>query len=718
MTAPLRRRAALLVSTLWGLSLMTGPASAASSTPGTTPPPPAAEKRPHTYALHGQTISDDFAWLRDKHDPRVIAYLEAENAYTDALTADQQPLRQKLYDEMLARIQQTDLTVPYRKTGYLYYSRTEEGKQYPIQCRKKGDDKAPEQVMLDLNELAKGHSFMAIGDMSVSPDGRLLAYTTDDNGYRQYRLHVKNLDTGDTLAVTDERVTSLAWDAGGRTLFYTQEDSVSKRSYRLYARELSQPHPVLTDEERDERFDVSVSLSRSGEWLFYTISSHTTSEVRVLRADRPTGMFMAIAPRVQDREYYVDHRRNKFWIRTNDKGRNFRLVTAPVDSPDVTHWTEVVPHRDDVMLANVECFAHHVVLSEREHALPQITVLEPEKQRSRRVPFAEVAYTVGPSVNEEYDPKAFRYSYQSFLTPLSIYDLDLATLQPKLLKRTAVLGGWDASHYAMERVSATASDGTKVPVTLLYRKGFRRDGTAPCLLYAYGSYGISSNVTFSSNRFSLVDRGVVYALAHIRGGGDLGKKWHDAGRMQNKMNTFTDFIACAEYLKRDKVCAPDRLVIQGGSAGGLLMGAVTNLRPDLFTGVLAQVPFVDVINTMLDESLPLTVGEFEEWGNPKVEADYAVMKRYSPYDNVHAAAYPAMLVKTSLNDSQVGFWEPAKYVAKLRTLDTGPKPILFKCNMGAGHGGASGRYDALHEAAFDFAWVLNTLGAADARALP
>ena len=713
MTAPLRRRAAVLVSTLWGLSLMTGPASAASSTPGTTPPPPAAEKRPHTYALHGQTISDDFAWLRDKHDPRVIAYLEAENAYTDALTADQQPLRQKLYDEMLARIQQTDLTVPYRKTGYLYYSRTEEGKQYPIQCRKKGDDKAPEQVMLDLNELAKGHSFMAIGDMSVSPDGRLLAYTTDDNGYRQYRLHVKNLDTGDTLAVTDERVTSLAWDAGGRTLFYTQEDSVSKRSYRLYARELSQPHPVLTDEERDERFDVSVSLSRSGEWLFYTISSHTTSEVRVLRADRPTGMFMAIAPRVQDREYYVDHRRNEFWIRTNDKGRNFRLVTAPVDSPDVTHWTEVVPHRDDVMLANVECFAHHVVLSEREHALPQITVLEPEKQRSRRVPFAEVAYTVGPSVNEEYDPKAFRYSYQSFLTPLSIYDLDLATLQPKLLKRTAVLGGWDASHYAMERVSATASDGTKVPVTLLYRKGFRRDGTAPCLLYAYGSYGISSNVTFSSNRFSLVDRGVVYALAHIRGGGDLGKKWHDAGRMQNKMNTFTDFIACAEYLKRDKVCAPDRLVIQGGSAGGLLMGAVTNLRPDLFTGVLAQVPFVDVINTMLDESLPLTVGEFEEWGNPKVEADYAVMKRYSPYDNVHAAAYPAMLVKTSLNDSQVGFWEPAKYVAKLRTLDTGPKPILFKCNMGAGHGGASGRFNRLDEVAIVYAFALWAVGLAE-----
>jgi oligopeptidase B len=367
------------------------------------------------------------------------------------------------------------------------------------------------------------------------------------------------------------------------------------------------------------------------------------------------------------------------------------------------------------MLVNVECFSHHVILSEREHALPQITVLEPEKKRSRRVPFAEVAYTVGAAANEDYDPKAFRYAYQSFLTPQSVYDLDLATLQPKLLKRTAVLGGWDPSHYAMERVSAPAADGTLVPVTLLYRKGFKRDGTSPCLLYAYGSYGIPSNVTFSSTRFSLADRGVVYALAHIRGGGDLGKKWHDAGRMQNKMNTFTDFIACAEYLKRDKVCAPDRLVIQGGSAGGLLMGAVTNLRPDLFTGVLAQVPFVDVINTMLDESLPLTVGEFEEWGNPKVAADYAVMKRYSPYDNLHAAAYPALLVKTSLNDSQVGFWEPAKFVAKLRTLDTGPKPVLFKCNMGAGHGGASGRYDALHDVAFDYAWVLETLGAADVK---
>ena len=704
--------AILTFTTLWEIPFMTGPVSAA------TPQPPLAEKRPHEFTLHGERIHDDYAWLRDKQDPSVIAYLQSENAYTDSLTHEQQPLRDRLYQEMLARIQQTDLSVPYKKGSWLYYSRTEAGKQYPIYCRKHGSESAPEQVILDLNQLAEGHSFMAIGDFDVSPDERLLAYTTDATGYRQYRLHVKDLTTGDTLAVTDERVTSLAWTAQSRTLFYTQEDPVSKRSYRLIARELSQPNPVSQDEERDERFDVSVALTRSGEWLAYTISSHTTSEVRVLRADQPTGQWATIAPRVQDREYYVDHRRGEFWIRVNDKGRNYRLVTAPVATPGPAHWTEVLPQRDDVMLANVECFAHHVVLTEREHALPQFTVLEPERGRSRRVPFPEVAYTVGPATNAEYDPQAFRYGYQSFITPPSVFDLALGTLESKLLKRTAVLGGWDPGHYAMERTHATATDGTRIPVTLLYRKGFHRNGSAPCLLYAYGSYGIPSNVTFSSARFSLVDRGVVYALAHIRGGGDLGKKWHDAGRMKNKMRTFTDFIACAEFLKSQKYCAANRLAIQGGSAGGLLMGAVTNLRPDLFTGVLTQVPFVDVINTMLDESLPLTVGEFEEWGNPKVPADYAVMRTYSPYDNLAPRAYPAMLVKTSLNDSQVGYWEPAKYVARLRTLDTGSKPVLFRCNMGAGHGGASGRYDALHEVAFDYAWILDTLGVADAKPVP
>ena len=715
---PLDRRPAyaplvfLTFTTLWEMSTMTGTVSAAA------PKPPVADKVAHEFTLHGDRFTDDYAWLRDKHDPKVIAYLEAENAYADSLTREQQPQRGQLYSEMLARIQQTDLSVPYRKGGWLYYSRTEEGKQYPIYCRKHGTESAPEEVMLDLNVLAQGHTFMAIGEFEVSPDERLLAYTTDDNGYRQYRLHVQDLTTGDTLHVTDERVTSVAWTADSRALFYTQEDPVSKRSYRLIVHELSQANPVTQDEERDERFDVSVHLTRSGEWLVYTISSHTTSEVRVLRSDQLTGQWVTIAPRVQDREYYVDHRRGEFWIRVNDQGRNDRLVTAPVATPDPSHWTEVLPQRDNDMLSNVECFAHQVVLTEREHALPQLTVLEPEHGRSRRVTFPEVAYTVAPATNAEYDPSAFRYGYQSFLTPPSVYDLDLGTLASKLLKRTAVLGGWDATHYVMERTSAPAPDGTRIPVTLLFRRGVQKNGSAPCLLYGYGSYGIPSNVTFSSARFSLVDRGVVYALAHIRGGGDLGKKWHDAGRMRNKLHTFTDFIACAEFLKRERYCAPNRLVIQGGSAGGLLMGAVTNLRPDLFTGVLAQVPFVDVINTMLDESLPLTVGEFEEWGNPKVEADYRVIRTYSPYENLAAQAYPAMLVKTSLNDSQVGYWEPAKYVARLRSLDTGVKPVLFKCNMGAGHGGASGRYDALHDVAFDYAWILATLGVAETKPVP
>ena len=702
----------VLFLTLWGTLSMSGTVSAAS------PQPPIARKQPHEFTLHGERFVDDYAWLRDKKDPKVIDYLNAENAYTEQLTSAAAPVRDRLYHEMLGRIQQTDLSVPYRRGSFLYYTRTIEGQQYPLYCRKKGDDKAPEEILLDLNALAEGHTFMAIGDFEVSPDEKLLAYTTDDNGYRQYRLHVKNLVTGDTLAVTDERVTSLAWTADSRTVFYTQEDATSKRSYRLYHRELTEPNATLRDEERDERFDVGIHLSRSGEWLIYTISSHTTSEVQVLRADRPFVALSQIAPRVQDQEYYVDHRRDEFWIRTNDKGRSFRLVKTAVATPDPSHWVEVVPHRPEVMLSGVDCFARYVVLTERENALPRITVLEPESGRSRRVPFAEPAYTVGPAMNAEYAPKAFRYAYQSFITPPSVYDLDLASLEPKLLKRTAVLGGWDATHYVMERVTATAADGVKVPVTLLYKKGTRRDGSAPCLLYAYGSYGISSNVMFNSNRFSLVDRGVVYALAHIRGGGDLGKTWHDQGRMANKLNTFTDFIACARFLKDTGVCSQDRLVIQGGSAGGLLMGAVTNMAPTLFTGVLSQVPFVDVINTMLDESLPLTVGEFEEWGNPKVEADFKVMRRYSPYDNMAKAAYPAMLVKTSLNDSQVGYWEPAKYVARLRTLDTGGKPVLFKCNMGAGHGGASGRYDALHEAAFDYAWILETLGVREPKPVP
>jgi oligopeptidase B len=681
-----------------------------------TAAPPLAERHPHPVTLNGETRADDYYWLRDKSDPRVIAYLEAENAYADAATREWKPLRDALYAEMLGRIQQTDLTVPYRRGGWSWYSRTTEGKQYSTYCRRQADD-GPEQVVLDLNDLATGHKFMSLGDYEASPDAKQLAYTTDSTGYRQYRLHVKDLVSGATLPDEAERVTSVAWSADGGTLFYTQEDPVSKRSDRLYRHPLGGPHELLY-QELDERFEVHVGLTRSGEWIVQTRSSHTTSEVAVLPAARPGDDWTLIVPRRQDIEYYVDHRGGEFWIRTNDAGRNYRVVTAPVATPDPEHWKEVVAHQPDVMITGLECFRDRVVLSERERALPQIVVLDPGTGETRRATFPEAAYTVSPAANEQFDATAFRYGYQSFVTPPSVYDLDFASFESRLLKRQEVLGGWDPSRYVIERIEATARDGTKVPLTLLHRKDTPRDGSAPCLLYSYGSYGIPSNVTFNSNRFSLVDRGMVYALAHIRGGGDLGKPWHDAGRMQNKMKTFTDFVDCAQSLIAGKWTSADRLVIQGGSAGGLLVGAVTNLRPDLFKGVLAQVPFVDVINTMLDESLPLTVGEFEEWGNPKLAEQYAWIRQYSPYDNLAAKAYPAMLVKTSLNDSQVGYWEPAKYVAKLRRLRTDSNPLLFKCNMGAGHGGASGRYDALHDVAFDYAWVLNTVGLGSAKPLP
>ncbi|MBI5168339.1 MAG: S9 family peptidase [Candidatus Eisenbacteria bacterium] len=674
--------------------------------------PPIAEPKPVVTTLHGETRRDDYAWLRDKDAPGVRAYLEAENAYADACMDGTQELQDALYAEMLSRIQQTDLSVPYRRGAWLYYTRTEEGRQYAFHCRREGSMDAPEQMLIDVNALAEGLSFMAIGAYEVSPDGSKLAYSTDSTGYRQYRLRVKDLDTGALLDVDAERVTSVAWSADGRTLFYVQEDAVSKRSYRLWRHTLGTAAHTLVYEEPDERFDVYVSLTRSGEWLVQTRASHTTSEVCVLDAATPDGAWTLLAPRVQDREYFVEHRGGEFYIRVNDTGRNFRIVTAPVASPSPEHWTELVAHRPEVMITGIDCFAGHLVWTERERALPHIVVMDLATRAAKRVTFDEAAYAVGPGANEEFAATTFRYGYQSFLTPPSVYDLDLGTLRSTMRKRTEVLGGWNPDSYVLERIEAVTADGVRVPLTLLARRDTPRDGSAPCLLYAYGSYGMPSNVLFNPNRFCLVDRGMVYALAHIRGGGDLGKAWHDDGRMAKKMNTFTDFVACAEHLCATKWTSPEGLVAQGGSAGGLLMGAVTNLRPDLFRGVLSQVPFVDCINTMLDESLPLTVGEFEEWGNPKLAEQYEWMRAYSPYDNLEEKAYPAILVKTSLNDSQVGYWEPAKYVAKLRTKKTDARPLLFKCNMGAGHGGASGRYDALREIAFDYAWILNQVGLA------
>lgn len=677
--------------------------------------PPVAERRTHVDTLHGEVRSDDYFWLRKKSDPAVAAYLEAENAYAEQVLAPLAGLRETLYQEMLGRIKQTDLSVPYRDNGYFYYSRTEEGKQYPVIARKRGSLDAPEEVLLDVNRLAEGQSFMSVGYVEPSPDAQLLAYGTDSTGYRQYVLHVKDLRTGQLLDTRAERLRSVAWADDNRTLFYTVEHPVTKRAYQIYRHVLGTPTHELLYEESDERFNLYVGRTSSDEYLLLHISSLTTSEVRYLRADDPAGEWRQVAPRVQDREYDVGHHGDSFYIRVNDTGRNFRLVKAPVTDPAERNWTEVIPHRDDVMLQGVQLFRNHMLAYERADALPRLVIHDLRNGGSHEVAFPEPVYSVFPTSNAEFDTNILRYAYQSFVTPSSVYDYDMDTRQATLLKQQEVLGGYDPTQYESERVWAVARDGTRVPVSLVYRKGTPRDGSAPMLLGGYGSYGASSNVSFSSNRLSLLDRGLIVGTAHIRGGGDLGQAWHDQGRMQHKINTFTDFIDVAEHLVKEGYTSSDRLVIEGGSAGGLVMGAVTNMRPDLFRAVIAHVPFVDVINTMLDETLPLTVGEFEEWGNPKIAEQYRWIRAYDPYTNVAARGYPAMLVKTSFNDSQVMYHEPAKWVAKLRAHKTDDNPLLFVTNMAAGHGGSSGRYDRLREIALDYAFMLWQVGAAGVR---
>jgi oligopeptidase B len=690
-----------------------------------TPQPPIARSEPLEHVLHGDRRIDHYAWLRNKENPEVIAHLETENAYTDAVLHGTKGFQEDLYHEMLGRILQTDLSVPYQLRGYLYFTRTEEGKQYPIHCRRLNLEGSAEELLLDLNTLAEGYSFLSLGSFDVSDDNHLLAYSTDTTGFRQFTLYVKNLRTTDTLPLRRERVTSVAWAADNRTLFYTVEDETTKRSYRLYRHVLGSTAPdTLLYEEADERFRIQIERTRSGGFLLLTAASHTTSEVRFLPADEPNQEFRLIASREDEHEYYLDHhpgpggdvRGGIFYIRTNSGGRTFRLMTVPVEDPRRESWREFIPNRPEVMLSAAEAFASHLVLFEREGGLPFLRVVDLQASTSNalaashRIEFTEPAYNASLGANPEFVTDHVRFSYESFVTPRSVFDYDLRTRQRILRKQQPVLGGYDPAQYASERLHAIAPDGTRVPISIVFRRDTPRDGSAPLLLYGYGSYGISVPVNFSSNRLSLLNRGVIYALAHIRGGGELGKPWHDAGRMHQKLNTFTDFIASAEHLIARRYTSSQKLIIEGGSAGGLLMGAVTNMRPDLFRMVISHVPFVDVLNTMLDASLPLTVGEYEEWGSPYVAADYFYMKSYCPYTNLERKPYPAMLVKTSLNDSQVMYWEPAKYVAKLRTLKTDSNPLLLKINMGAGHGGASGRYDYLREIALDYAFLLTQLG--------
>ena len=708
------------------------------------PTPPVARKHPTETTLHGVTLRDDYAWLRDREDPEVAAYLEAENAYAEAFMAPLAVLRDGLYAEMLSHIKQTDISVPYRDGDWWYATRTEEGKQYSIHCRAKtagapgpgsprtglspwggglasetweATPQAPAQVILDGNQLAEGHAFFAIGDTDITDDGRWLAYTTDTTGFRQYTLRIKDLETGETLPDTVERVGSVVWAADNKTLFYTVEDEEQKRQYQLWrasGRRLSEA--VLIYQDDDERFNIGVGRTRDGQYIVLESVSHTTSESQFLPASQPDGKFTLIIPRQNEHEYSIDHRNGYWFIRTNDAGRNFRLVTAPVATPGRDHWTELIPHRPEIMLEDVDLFDGFFVACEREDGLPRLRFWSfagpgPVASASTEIAFPEPAYSAQPHINRVFKTATFRYGYQSLVTPSSVYEYDLRTGSSTLLKQLEIPGGFDRTLYASERIHATAPDGVQVPVSLVYRKDQRKKGWNPPLyVYGYGSYGYALPIAFNSNRLSLLDRGVVMAYAHIRGGGDLGEPWHDAGKMLLKPNTFTDFIACVQHLTAAGYGNPARVAIEGGSAGGLLMGAVTNMRPDLFRAVVSHVPFVDVMNTMLDDSLPLTVPEYEEWGDPNQEEYFRVMLSYSPYDNLKPGPYPSMLVRTSLYDSQVMYWEPAKYVAKLRTLKIDQNPLLLLTNMQAGHGGASGRYDYLKEIAFDYAFLLRELG--------
>ena len=680
--------------------------------------PPIADKQHTETVLHGVTLTDDYAWLRDKQDPAVTAYLEAENAYAEAVMAPLAGLREKLYQEMLSHVKQTDVSVPFRDGGWWYYNRTEEGRQYAIHCRKTSlDPDAPEQVILDGNLLAEGHPFFSIGTTDITDDGRCLAYTTDTTGFRQYTLHIKDLETGETLPGEVERVGSVVWAADNRTLFYTVEDEEQKRQYQLLRHTRGTPHAadVLIHQDDDERFNLGAGRTRDGKFLVMEFASHTTTESWVLPAAEPEGVFTLICPRRDEHEYAIDHRNGLWFIRTNDRGRNFRLVTAPVATPGREYWTELIPHRDAVMIEEVDLFAGFLVACEREAGLPRLRICRFSGEGTEATPageiaFPEPAYSAQPHINRIFDAPTFRYAYQSLVTPSSVYEYDVATGASTLLKQLEIPGGFDRTLYASERVHATAQDGVQVPVSLVYRRDKFTKGRNPIYVYGYGSYGYSLPLGFSGNRLSLLDCGVVMAYAHVRGGGDLGKPWHDAGKMLVKRNTFTDFIAAVEYLTASQYGDPQRVAIEGGSAGGLLMGAVANLRPELFRAIVSHVPFVDVMNTMLDASLPLTVPEYEEWGNPNEEAYFRYMLGYSPYDNLQAMSYPAMLVKTSLHDSQVMYWEPAKYVARLRTLKTDSNPLFLVTNMQAGHGGFSGRYDYLKEIAFDYAFLLRELG--------
>ena len=675
--------------------------------------PPVARQIPKVDTLHGEVRVDDYFWLREKTNPEVTAYLEAENAYTTQKMKHTEALQDKLYQEMLGRIKETDLSVPVFDTGWWYYSRTEQGKNYPIFCRKRGSLSAPEEVYLDQNALAEGKKFHALGGVDVSPDGETLLYLEDLTAFREYTLYVKDLKTGKIVDQIPNVWNGTAWANDNKTFFYMTADS-AKRGNTVWRHVIGTPREqdVKVFQEDNVLNNVGVQRSRSGKYVFITADGFTSSEWRIIPTANPTSEPRVVAARRPNVEYSVDHADGFFLILTNDSATNFRIVKAPEDNPGPANWVDWLPHRDSVFVEGVDTFKNFVVVSERSGGLRRLRVADLKNNKTHYVTFPEKAYGVYPGGNPEFNTQTYRFSYSSLVTPNSVYDYDLATRKRELKKRQEIPSGYDANSYEVQRFMAPARDGVSVPVSVLLRKGTQLDGSHPLLLYAYGSYGFTLEPTFNSNVLSMVDRGFIYAIAHIRGGQEMGRRWYDDGKMLKKKNTFNDFIDVAEELIRRKYTTSERLVANGGSAGGLLMGAVANMRPDLFRAIVADVPFVDVINTMSDGSLPLTAQEWEQWGNPAVPEQYAYMRTYSPYDNVAAKDYPWMLVTTSLNDSQVMYWEPAKWVARLRSLKTDQNPLYLKTNMAGGHGGSSGRYERLHEAAFRYAFMLDAVGLA------
>jgi len=668
--------------------------------------PPIATRRPHDASLHGETRIDEWHWLREIDNPEVLAHLHAENAHARAWLAPLDELRDTLYAEMLARIQEDDDEVPWRKNGWWQWSRTETGRQYPLYLRRRDTPGAQEEVLLDLNQLAEGKPFLQLGALEVSPDAALLAYSLDETGALDYTLRVRDLASGTDLPLAIEKTEGAVWGNDSRTLYYLSKDE-PRRTHRLWRHRLGQDGAdELVFEEPDELFWLDLGKTRDDRWLVLSSASKDTTGLWVLDADDVQAAPRAVLPRRNGIELSLDHRAGRFYLLVNDRGRNFRLVETAAESPSLDDARELIAHRDDVMLEDVDLFARHMVVQERDRGVLKLRVWELASGRSWEVPFDEGVYTAEGDVNEEFDTDIFRFEYTSLVTPHSVFDLDMASGERTLRKRQPVLGGYDPARYASEQFMARADDGTEVPVSLVYRRDRRHGEPQPLLMYGYGAYGFASDVYFSSSRLSLLDRGVVFAVAHVRGGGDRGRRWYDEGKLAKKANSFGDFVACAQALVERGWTSPGQLIVEGGSAGGLLVAASANLRPELFRAVVAEVPFVDVINTMLDETLPLTVGEFLEWGNPKERADYETMRRYSPYDNLRRTAYPAMYLRTSLNDSQVPYWEAAKYAARLRTLKTDEHPVLLSINMDAGHGGASGRYDALRERAEVLAFML------------